>query len=190
MQTFDIMSISVSKAGDNGLSIPTKLTAIERLRPEDAVVTRSFMLKVRGMMGGGGGGMGMNGLIGTNNAETFANLSNREMFTINDKVMDMNRIDETVRLGDTEIWTIHNNAVMAHPFHIHDIQFLILDRDGKAPSAGEAGWKDTVLVFPRETVRVISRFEDFADPKIPYMYHCHILEHEDAGMMGQFLVIK
>jgi len=80
--------------------------------------------------------------------------------------------------------------VMAHPFHIHDIQFLILDRDGQAPSAGETGWKDTVLVLPNETVRVISRFEDFADPEIPYMYHCHILEHEDAGMMGQFLVIK
>ncbi|WP_069472451.1 multicopper oxidase family protein [Candidatus Marithrix sp. Canyon 246] len=190
MQTFDVMSIRVGETGDNGLSIPTKLTTIERLRPEDAVVTRSFMLKVRGMMGGGGGGMGMNGLIAANNAETFENLSNRKMFTINDKVMDMNRIDETVRLGDTEIWTIRNNNVMAHPFHIHDIQFQILDRDGQAPSAGEAGWKDTVLVLPHETVRVISRFEDFADPDIPYMYHCHILEHEDAGMMGQFLVIK
>jgi len=189
MQTFEIMNIRVGEAGDNGLSIPTKLTTIERLKSEDAVVTRSFDLKV-GMMGGGMGMGGINGLIGMNNAETFANLSNRGMFTINDKVMDMNRIDETVRLGDTEIWTIRNNNVMAHPFHIHDIQFLILDRNGQAPSAGEAGWKDTVLVLPHETVRVISRFEDFADPDIPYMYHCHILEHEDAGMMGQFLVIK
>ena len=111
------------------------------------------------------------------------------MFTINKKVMDMNRIDETVRLGDTEIWAITNKSEMAHPFHIHDIQFQILDRDEKAPSAGEAGWKDTVLVFPGQTVRVISRFEDFADPDIPYMYHCHILEHEDSGMMGQFVVI-
>ncbi len=191
MQTFDIMNIRVGEAGDNGLSMPTKLATIERLKSADAVVTRPFVLNV-GMMGGGmGGGMGgINGLIGMNNTETFANLRNRGMFTINGKVMDINRIDETVRLGDTEIWTISNNAVMAHPFHIHDIQFLILDRNGQAPSAGESGWKDTVLVLPNETVRVISRFEDFADPDIPYMYHCHILEHEDAGMMGQFVVVK
>lgn len=189
MQTFDIMGISVGEAGDNGLSIPTKLTTIERLNPKDAAVTRPFFLKVH-MMGAGMGMGSLNDLIGIDNAETFANLSNRGIFTINDKVMDMNRIDETVRLGDTEIWTIRNNAVMAHPFHIHDIQFLILDRNGQAPSAGESGWKDTVLVLPRETVRVISRFDDFADPEIPYMYHCHILEHEDAGMMGQFVVIK
>jgi len=111
------------------------------------------------------------------------------MFRINDKVMDRERIDEMIRLGDTEIWTISNEADMAHPFHIHDIQFLILDRNGQKPAPEEAGWKDTVLVFPDETVRVITRFEDFADPDVPYMYHCHILEHEDAGMMGQFVVI-
>jgi FtsP/CotA-like multicopper oxidase with cupredoxin domain len=70
------------------------------------------------------------------------------MFTINDKSMNMQRIDETVRLGDTEIWAITNEADMAHPFHIHDIQFQILDRNGQAPVAGEAGWKDTVLVLP------------------------------------------
>jgi FtsP/CotA-like multicopper oxidase with cupredoxin domain len=49
-------------------------------------------------------------------------------------------------------------------------------------------WKDTVIIHPSESVRVRLTFEDFADPEIPYMYHCHILEHEDRGMMGQFLV--
>jgi len=53
----------------------------------------------------------------------------------------------------------------------------------------ESGWKDVVLVYPGETVRFITKFEDFADPDTPYMYHCHFLGHEDAGMMGQFLVI-
>ena len=53
----------------------------------------------------------------------------------------------------------------------------------------EAGWKDTVLVMPRETVRIITHFSDYTDPDNPYMFHCHILEHEDAGMMGQFLVV-
>jgi FtsP/CotA-like multicopper oxidase with cupredoxin domain len=138
----------------------------------------------------GNSGMDNNsGILGNNNTETFDNLSNMGMFTINDKVMDINHIDETVHLGDTEIWTISNESTMAHPFHIHDIQFLILDRNGQQPNAAEAGWKDTVLVFPNETVRVITRFDDFADADTPYMYHCHILEHEDAGMMGQFVVI-
>ena len=187
MQTFDIMTIRVNEAGDNGLSIPDQLVSIARLRAEDAALTRPFVLKEGGMDGGGMGGGG--GVIAADNATTFANLSQRGMFTINDKVMDMNRIDETIRLGDTEIWEISNETEMAHPFHIHDIQFQILDRNGQAPSAGEAGWKDTVLVFPKEKVRVITRFEDFADPDTPYMYHCHILEHEDSGMMGQFVVI-
>ena len=52
----------------------------------------------------------------------------------------------------------------------------------------EAGFKDTVIVKPREQVRLLLRFEENTDPDNPYMYHCHILEHEDAGMMGQFVV--
>jgi FtsP/CotA-like multicopper oxidase with cupredoxin domain len=63
-----------------------------------------------------------------------------------------------------------------------------LDRNGKQPGPEEQGLKDTVRVHGGETVRIITRFEDYADPKLPYMYHCHILEHEDAGMMGQFVV--
>jgi blue copper oxidase len=103
--------------------------------------------------------------------------------------MDINRIDERVKLGDTEIWEIRNASPMTHPFHIHDIQFQILDRDGKRPDSGEQGWKDTVRVHQDEVVRLIMRFDDYADPNIPYMYHCHILEHEDGGMMGQFVVV-
>lgn len=197
-QTFDIMTIRVGEAGDNGLGIPAQLVQLERLSEQAAALSRPFVLKEN--MGNMGGmnmagmnnmnmGGSMTGMIGADNSQTFDNLSNMGMFTINDKVMDMNRIDETVRLGDTEIWVISNESEMAHPFHIHDIQFQILDRNGQAPSAGEAGWKDTVLVLPQETVRVITRFEDYADPDAPYMYHCHILEHEDAGMMGQFVVV-
>lgn len=114
---------------------------------------------------------------------------------INGVTMDMNVINEVVELGDTEIWTITNITPMAHPFHIHDIQFYILDRDdgagggAVAPIATESGLKDTVLVESGETVRVIAKFEDYADPVIPYMYHCHNLIHEDNGMMGQFTVV-
>ncbi|WP_425427507.1 multicopper oxidase domain-containing protein [Bacillus canaveralius] len=59
-----------------------------------------------------------------------------------------------------------------------------LDRDGKPPPANETGWKDTILVNPGEKVRAIATFDQAG----VFMYHCHILEHEDAGMMGQFQV--
>jgi len=87
----------------------------------------------------------------------------------------------------TEIWAIRNTSPMAHPFHAHAIQWQILDRNGIPASGVDLGWKDTVLVQPGETVRFIGSF----DPDInsgKYMYHCHILEHEDAGMMGTFEV--
>ena len=103
--------------------------------------------------------------------------------------MNMDFINERVNLGDTEIWEIFNSSPMPHPFHIHSGQFQILDRDGLAPPPHELGFKDTVLVKGRETVRVIISFTDFSDSEHPYMYHCHMLEHEDRGMMGQFLVI-
>ena len=130
------------------------------------------------MMGGRGGMMGRRGGMGMMGGQ----------MSINGKTMNMNRIDQRVKLGEIEIWKIQNSTPVSHPFHIHLVQFRILDRNGKSPAPHEAGLKDTVLVDPGENVRVIAEFNDFADPKIPYMYHCHILEHEDAGMMGQFVV--
>ena len=109
---------------------------------------------------------------------------------INGKIMDMARIDEVVRLGDIEIWEIHNRGGQPHPFHIHLVQFQILDRNGQPPTGADLGWKDTVLVPTGERVRIIMPFERYADPQVPYMYHCHIMEHEDNGMMGQFLVVE
>ena len=78
--------------------------------------------------------------------------------------------------------------MVAHPFHIHDIQFNVVDRNGVAVTGIETGWKDVVLVRPQETVRVIAKFETFYNDNIPYMYHCHLLHHEDEGMMGSFIV--
>ncbi len=110
-------------------------------------------------------------------------------FYIDDTPFVMDRIDDIVRLDDIEIWSITNETDVAHPFHIHDINFLILDRNGMPPPPEERGHKDVVLVYPDETVRFITQFPDYADPNYPYMYHCHILAHEDAGMMLQFVVI-
>ena len=113
---------------------------------------------------------------------------NANPFGINGKRMDMAVIDARVDLGATEVWEVTNPNRQAHPFHVHGDSFQILSRDGVPPPAHELGWKDVVLVRPFETVRIIKRFLDYADPVNPYMFHCHILEHEDVGMMGQFVV--
>ena len=95
-----------------------------------------------------------------------------------------------VRLDDLERWNVVNTSRQAHVFHVHDVQFQILERNSVAPSAAELGRKDTVVVRPGETVPLLMRFTDYADAETPYMFHCHILQHEDQGMMGQFVVVS
>ena len=163
---FTVLDIRPAASRRRAIAMPRQLATLPQIDPGDAVRTRHFVLDM---------GMGMRMMRGGG-------------FTINGKSMDMQRIDETVRVDTTEIWQVENASMMAHPFHIHDVQFRILDRNGRAPDAAEQGLKDTVVVYPGETVRLLLRFEDYTDPDLPYMYHCHILEHEDAGMMGQFTV--
>ncbi len=110
-------------------------------------------------------------------------------FTINGESFEMDSINVITYLNHTEIWELTNTTAVAHPFHIHDVQFFILDRNGLPVSAAESGQKDVVLVKPSESVRFITRFEDFHHATIPYMYHCHLLHHEDEGMMGSFIVL-
>lgn len=146
-------------------SLPDAAEINSRLAENDADNNRDFIL---------GMDMPTNGMSGIR-------------YLINGKSFDINRVDEQIDLtrGNTEIWSISNLTPMAHPFHAHAIQWQILDRNGVAASGIDLGWKDTVLVQPGETVRIIGRF----DPVINtgrYMYHCHILEHEDGGMMGSF----
>jgi FtsP/CotA-like multicopper oxidase with cupredoxin domain len=109
---------------------------------------------------------------------------------INDEKMDLGRIDAVVTKDTTEIWEITKEDGTPHSFHVHDVQFQVLSVGGEAPPPELSGWKDTVLLAPNETVRIIARFADYADPDVPYMYHCHVLKHEDAGMMGQFVVVE
>jgi bilirubin oxidase len=98
---------------------------------------------------------------------------------INNRLFDMDRVDVAAPLGATEIWEVHNVVGMDHPFHLHGFQFQILDRNG-VPEPFRS-WKDTVNVPRHETVRFIVRF---ADHPGRWMFHCHILDHEDQGMMG------
>ncbi len=108
---------------------------------------------------------------------------------INSKSMDMDRIDLEIKAGATESWAVLNAHNQPHNFHIHDVQFQILSLNEKAPPAELAGWKDTVYAPPGVTIRLLMQFSRLSDPVVPYMYHCHLLWHEDMGMMGQFLVV-
>lgn len=109
---------------------------------------------------------------------------------INGQEMDMTRIDQTIPRGAVEIWEITNASNTYHNFHVHLVHFQILDIDGDPPPPELAGWKDTVFLAPDQTVRIISRFDTDPDPDAPFMYHCHILDHEDAGMMGQYTIVQ
>jgi len=164
--TGPLLTINPKQPSPSSTRVPATLTTIERLSPGSAVQTRDFVL----------GGNDQNPTI-----------NGRAMTTMAD-MMDMSTMFQA-KLDSTEIWNVINRSNDTHAFHVHDIQFQILQRDGAAPAANEAGRKDTVVVRPGETVRLIMRFTDFADPETPYMYHCHLLNHEDNGMMGHFLVV-
>lgn len=109
--------------------------------------------------------------------------------SINGQNMGLARIDDVVTVGDTEIWNVINTGGQ-HNFHVHDVQFQILDIDGEEPPAYLQGWKDTVWLPREQQFRLIMTFADYTSEEWPYMYHCHILRHEDQGMMGQFIVVE
>ncbi|HZF32030.1 MAG TPA: multicopper oxidase domain-containing protein [Gammaproteobacteria bacterium] len=83
------------------------------------------------------------------------------------------------KLGTTEVWTIVNDTDFAHPFHVHGYFFQVLD------AARVPEWKDTVDVPARSRLEIAIRFDE--RPGV-WMYHCHILDHADAGMMGHIHV--
>jgi len=105
---------------------------------------------------------------------------------INGKTYDKNRIDETVAANATEIWVFDNSqGDEPHPMHLHGVHFQVFERSGGRGQiiASESGWKDTVLVMPGETVKIIIPFSTLTGV---FVFHCHNLEHEDDGMMLQY----
>lgn len=110
-------------------------------------------------------------------------------FLMNGVHYNENTNNFTTQKDNVEIWNITNQSMMPHPFHIHGNSFYVLSVNGATPAANLQGRKDVVIVPPMGgSVRLITKYEDFSDPMMPYMYHCHILSHEDKGMMGQFIV--
>ncbi len=110
-------------------------------------------------------------------------------FFMNNKSFNMDSINLVVQLNDIEVWELTNSTMVSHPFHIHDIEFYVLDINGVPPPPQYQGLKDVILVMPNDTVRFITQFTTFSNFFVPYMYHCHLLHHEDEGMMGAFLVV-
>jgi FtsP/CotA-like multicopper oxidase with cupredoxin domain len=108
--------------------------------------------------------------------------------SINGRDMDMDRIDATVEVDTTELWRVRNEDGI-HNFHVHDVQFAVAAIDGRPPPPELAGWKDTIFVPQDREFELLVRFTDYTDPDTPYMFHCHLLRHEDSGMMGQFVVV-
>jgi FtsP/CotA-like multicopper oxidase with cupredoxin domain len=162
----EIMKINVTETSSIQQPLPTVLTTHVKYDPVNAVRTRTFSL---GMSRGDDGQMHM---------------------SINGKTMDMMRMDEVVPVDEIEIWEITNTMGMEHNFHMHATHFYPLERDGSPANitASEQGYKDVIRMAPNSTVKFIVKMTDFTDDDTGYMYHCHFLEHEDDGMMGQFAV--
>lgn len=174
------------------LTHATKLNEIERIPKTKSTVVRKMQMGIKKeATGPQDTTSGANRLADTpkltiSPGEKIENANER----INFKEMDMHRVDERVLLGSTEMWVLTNDSNRAHPFHIHLVQFQIYEKNGSKPAGADLGWKDTVLVEPGDEIKIIMKFDKYSDPQTPYMYHCHILEHEDQGMMGQFLIVK
>ena len=117
-------------------------------------------------------------------------------WTINGRVFEMMEVaeDEMVKLHDTMAWEWVNNTPIPHPMHMHNVQFQVVQRTPSSLSSYttihqglvDSGWKDTVLVWPGERVKIAMTFGPHAGM---YMYHCHILEHEDMTMMRNYMIM-
>jgi FtsP/CotA-like multicopper oxidase with cupredoxin domain len=148
--------------------LPSRLIEPEAANPESAVQRRQFVLN--------------NGVCGQK-MRMSGQPDIPAIVGINGRTHDPSRIDVETKLGTTEIWEI-TSVGMPHPFHVHGAMFRILSLDDKRPPDHLAGWKDVVLV--EGEAKLLVKFTKPATREHPFMYHCHVLEHEDAGMMGQY----
>jgi blue copper oxidase len=109
-------------------------------------------------------------------------------FTISGRSFDIDRADFSAPANVVEVWRFFNATNMVHPMHVHGVKMSLLSRGGAPPATYEQGLRDTFTVEPMETVAVAVQTAAVASAS-PLMFHCHILEHEDAGMMGQFVTV-
>jgi FtsP/CotA-like multicopper oxidase with cupredoxin domain len=168
---FSIFKIHVNYKDKTTLPLPTRLSTIEHYRTADAVNAQF--------------------------PRTFRLLMNHMNWTINGRTFRMTEVasDEKVRMNTLEVWEFINEgggmgmmgmSNMPHPIHLHGKQFQVLERSHVMHEGYiDNGWKDTVLLMPGERIKILVRFEDY--PGL-FLYHCHNLEHEDMGMMCNYLI--
>jgi FtsP/CotA-like multicopper oxidase with cupredoxin domain len=106
---------------------------------------------------------------------------------INGRTFNPARSEAFPVLGTTESWEIHNRTSVAHTMHLHHSDWYLLERDGKPPPPWEECLKDTFFVYPGERILLAARF---ADNPGKFVLHCHMLDHEDHGLMSQFTVVR
>ncbi|MBL7997112.1 MAG: multicopper oxidase domain-containing protein [Candidatus Kapabacteria bacterium] len=172
-QSFKICKFNVVNSVTDNFTLPSTLSTITRMLPDSSIRTRNF--DIGNMMNGNHGSHATGG-------------SSSPMHTINNKIYSMDRIDETVRAGETEVWEFDNSkGDEIHPMHIHGLQFQVLGRTGGRGiiTPIEKGWKDTVLCMPGEKVKVILTFPYSQGT---FVLHCHNLEHSDDGMMLNYTI--
>lgn len=180
---FTVLSFTVVAATANAVTTvpPATLGTDIPIPAAQATVTRNKYL----FSGGGAIAMGTTGSgVQISNTSSYVNATDYAATVI----------DDVIPIDQTEIWVLHGAADQYHPFHIHNVQFYILDRKDSLGNiipltSNEIGRKDVVYVGPKQTVRFVTQFKDFWGD-VPYMYHCHITVHEDMGMMKQFVVNK
>ena len=155
----EVLTFYVDRAGGHGGRVPSQLSRVRLYEPEHARRMRVFELSVNGLV-----------------------------HPINGALFDLNRVDFTVPFGELEIWEYRNLSDELHPMHPHGGLMQVLERHGMDMLPPEdTGWKDTVLMHPNETVRVLVRFQAYCGA---YVHHCHNLEHEDNGMMQNLDVLR
>lgn len=168
-QEFSLMKFKVDRTASSNFTLPSTLSNISAISTGLSVKTR--VIDIAQMIGGEGGHGGMG------------------RHSINGKIFEIDRVDETVSVGTTEIWEFDNaDGDEIHPMHIHGVQFQVLERTGGRNKviASEKGWKDTILLMPGEKVKVIMTFPNYTGV---FVFHCHNLEHEDDGMMLNYQII-
>ena len=159
---FQVLKINVAAATTNPVtSMPNTLVSNTYWKASDATTSISTSIN---------GGQGLSAFYFDNNYYNY------------------NTINHIIPLNSVVNWTFTNGNIFGHSIHIHDIQFSIVSRSSGAVAAYESGWKDTYFIRIGESVSVVAKYNDFSDTTWPYMYHCHFPNHEDAGLMGQFIV--
>ncbi len=116
-----------------------------------------------------------------------ADAAGKTAWTINGQPFDHMRVDARIELGSVQRWTLTNASTLTHYIHVHEESWRTLTRNGLPPPAWEAGLQDTWRLDPGDTVEVAAKITDFLGP---FLLHCHMLDHEDHGMMATFEVVK